>query len=173
LTDEFNLLIRSQWNDRAQEAFREWRFNYHGSTFYYLFRILLTTILLKTGSNYLTCFYTKRDGHTMMTPAKPRLPFAQAFEQAQEAYEALRPYCTRIEIVGSIRRQREFVGDIELLVIPRLVPAGLFSDELEVDPGFCAVVRRWRKVKGEPTGKYTQRVRASARIRVKNSWISA
>jgi DNA polymerase/3'-5' exonuclease PolX len=87
-----------------------------------------------------------------------RLPFAQAFERAQEIYETLRPHCARIEIAGSIRRQRPDIGDLEMVCIPRQVPAGLFSDELEVDPDFCAVVRRWHKVKGEPTGKYTQRV---------------
>jgi DNA polymerase/3'-5' exonuclease PolX len=90
--------------------------------------------------------------------AAPRRAFAQVFEIAQEAYEALRPYCTRIQIAGSIRRQRPEVKDIEICAIPRMVPAGLFRDELEVDPDFCSVVRGWRKVKGEPTGKYTQRV---------------
>jgi DNA polymerase/3'-5' exonuclease PolX len=38
------------------------------------------------------------------------------------------------------------------------VPAGLFGDALEVDPGFCAVVNQWAAVKGRPDGKYTQRV---------------
>jgi DNA polymerase/3'-5' exonuclease PolX len=42
--------------------------------------------------------------------------------------------------------------------VPRQVPGGLFGDVLEVDPGFCAVVNQWPKVKGQPTGKYTQRV---------------
>jgi DNA polymerase/3'-5' exonuclease PolX len=82
----------------------------------------------------------------------------QALVLAEEALNALVPYCDRISIAGSIRRQRPLVKDIELLAIPRLVPGGLFGDEPEVDPGFCIVVNQWRKVKGEPTGKYTQRV---------------
>jgi DNA polymerase/3'-5' exonuclease PolX len=49
------------------------------------------------------------------------------------------------------------VKDIEICAIPRLLPAGLFNDELEVDPDFCATVNQWPKVKGEPTGRYTQR----------------
>jgi hypothetical protein len=40
-----------------------------------------------------------------------RLPYTQAFEIAQEVYETLRPHCARIEIAGSIRRQREDIGD--------------------------------------------------------------
>jgi DNA polymerase/3'-5' exonuclease PolX len=82
----------------------------------------------------------------------------QALILAEDALNALAPYCDRICIAGSIRRQRPEVKDVELLAIPRMVSAGLFGDELEVDLDFCAVVRRWQKVKGEPTGKYTQRV---------------
>jgi DNA polymerase/3'-5' exonuclease PolX len=83
---------------------------------------------------------------------------AQALILAEDARNALTPYCGRICIAGSIRRQRPEVKDIEIVVVPKHVPAGLFSDELEVDPGFCAVANRWPKVKGEPTGRYTQRV---------------
>jgi DNA polymerase/3'-5' exonuclease PolX len=83
---------------------------------------------------------------------------AQALILAEEALNALKPHCERILIAGSIRRMKPECKDIELVCIPRLVHAGLFSDELEVDPDFCAAVRRWPKVKGEPTGKYTQRV---------------
>jgi len=38
---------------------------------------------------------------------------------AAELKELLAPACNRIEIAGSIRRQKPDVGDIELLVIPR------------------------------------------------------
>jgi DNA polymerase/3'-5' exonuclease PolX len=83
---------------------------------------------------------------------------AQALVLAKAALNALAPYCDRICIAGSIRRMKSECKDIELVAIPRMVPGGLFGDELEVDPGFCEVVNRWAKVKGEPTGKYTQRV---------------
>ena len=83
---------------------------------------------------------------------------AEAFARAEEALNALKPHCERILIAGSIRRLKPEVKDIEICAIPRMVPAGLFSDALEVDPDFCATVRRWPKVKGEPTGRYTQRI---------------
>jgi DNA polymerase/3'-5' exonuclease PolX len=93
-----------------------------------------------------------------MSGTGQRLPYAQAFEIAQEACETLRPHCARIEIAGSIRRQGEDIGDIEVVAIPRQIPRGLFGDELEVDPEFCAAVHQWPKILGEPTGKHTQRV---------------
>jgi DNA polymerase/3'-5' exonuclease PolX len=37
---------------------------------------------------------------------------------AEELVSLLSPVCTRIEIAGSIRRQKPDVGDIELLIIP-------------------------------------------------------
>jgi DNA polymerase/3'-5' exonuclease PolX len=83
---------------------------------------------------------------------------AQALILAEDALNALTRYCECICIAGSIRRQRPEVKDIEIVCIPRMVPTGLFEDELEVDPDFCATVRRWHKVKGEPTGKYTLRM---------------
>jgi DNA polymerase/3'-5' exonuclease PolX len=55
------------------------------------------------------------------------------------------------------RRQRPTIGDIEVVCIPQQVPGGLFSDEFTVDPEFCAAVNQWPAVKGQPTGKYTQR----------------
>jgi DNA polymerase/3'-5' exonuclease PolX len=82
---------------------------------------------------------------------------AEALALAEEALNALKPHCERILIAGSIRRLKPEVKDIEICAIPRMVPAGLFNDELEVDPDFCATVNQWPKVKGEPTGRYTQR----------------
>ena len=83
---------------------------------------------------------------------------ATALTLAEDALTALTPHCERILIAGSIRRLKPEVKDVELLVIPKHVPAGLFGDALEVDPDFCAAVNQWPKVKGEPTGRYTQRV---------------
>lgn len=42
----------------------------------------------------------------------------EAVPVAQEIISMLRPFCERIEIVGSLRRCAEVVGDIELLFIP-------------------------------------------------------
>ena len=45
------------------------------------------------------------------------LPKAQAI--AEKIAAALTPYCTRLEIAGSIRRRRPFCGDIDLVAEPR------------------------------------------------------
>lgn len=49
----------------------------------------------------------------------------------------MRPYCERIEITGSIRREKPEVKDIEIVCIPRIdteiVKSGLFGDELPVE----------------------------------------
>jgi DNA polymerase/3'-5' exonuclease PolX len=91
------------------------------------------------------------------TAVTQRLPLAEAQAIAEEVYEALRPHCDRIQIAGSVRRRRETVGDLEVVCIPRQVPRGLFSDETEVDPAFIEAVNQWPRLKGQPTGKQTQR----------------
>jgi DNA polymerase/3'-5' exonuclease PolX len=85
------------------------------------------------------------------------MPHREALVMAEAALNALKPYTEKMLMAGSIRRLKPEVRDIEPLAILTPVPAGLFGDVLEVDPDFCAVVRRWRQVKGEPTGKYTPR----------------
>lgn len=74
---------------------------------------------------------------------------------AKAALQALEPYCIRIEIAGSIRREKEIVGDIEIVCIPKPYETGLFTS------GIASVVNQWEKVKGEleyGKSKYTQRV---------------
>ena len=39
---------------------------------------------------------------------------------AEKISEWLSPYCSKMEIVGSIRRKVECVGDVDILVIPRI-----------------------------------------------------
>lgn len=48
-----------------------------------------------------------------------RHPLARAHGQARALCSALRPYCERIEIAGSIRRQRRDVGDVEIVLQPQ------------------------------------------------------
>ena len=69
----------------------------------------------------------------------------RARQIAEKYLNLLKPFCSRIEIAGSIRRQKSEVKDIEIVCIPQDVA------------GFAAQVKQWPKVKGEPTGKYTQR----------------
>jgi len=76
---------------------------------------------------------------------------------AEQSRATLAPYCERIAIAGSIRRRKPQVKDIELVAIPRQIPAGLFDDARVTDPDFCAAVNQWPATKGTPEGKYTQR----------------
>lgn len=58
----------------------------------------------------------------------------QAEDIAQTLVEQMRPHCERIQIAGSIRRQKPNVGDIEIVAIPkwepRTDPADLFGAEI-------------------------------------------
>ena len=49
---------------------------------------------------------------------KTRIPLNEAHAIAAEIITVLAPHCRRIEIAGSIRRQRPEVGDIEIVGIP-------------------------------------------------------
>ncbi len=60
----------------------------------------------------------------MLTPGE-RLPLLQASDLACKVRDALIPHCRRIEIAGSIRRQRETCGDIDIVCLP----AGLTGRE--------------------------------------------
>lgn len=61
------------------------------------------------------------------------IPINQAKEAAVELAELLEPGCVRIEIAGSIRRQKETVKDIELVAIPKMgaVRGQLYEGEVE------------------------------------------
>jgi DNA polymerase/3'-5' exonuclease PolX len=57
---------------------------------------------------------------------------SEALAVAQEIQASLAPACKRIAIVGSLRRGKELVGDIELLFIPQMMkrPDGLFDERI-------------------------------------------
>ncbi len=48
-----------------------------------------------------------------------KMKLAQAKQIAEELKARLKPSCERVAIAGSIRRQKPYVGDIELLCIPK------------------------------------------------------
>jgi len=86
---------------------------------------------------------------------KLKIPYKAAKEAVDEVIEQLRPHCIRIEIAGSISRECEFCGDIEIVAIPKPYDTGLFNS------GIAAVVNKWSKVIGElEYGKtrYTKRI---------------
>jgi DNA polymerase/3'-5' exonuclease PolX len=51
-----------------------------------------------------------------------KIPYSDALATAQSLEAALQPYCERILIAGSLRRQKAQVGDLELVVIRRVEP---------------------------------------------------
>ncbi len=58
-----------------------------------------------------------------------KLELAEVKKVAVEIITDLNPFCERIAIAGSIRRNRPLVSDIELVVIPKyeIVPSGFFD----------------------------------------------
>jgi len=50
---------------------------------------------------------------------KSSLPLSSALKRATIARAALRPYCSRVEIAGSVRRKLPRVGEIEIVCKPR------------------------------------------------------
>jgi len=48
-----------------------------------------------------------------------RMELRMALELAEQVYSALEPMCQRIMVAGSIRRTRPWVGNLNLVVLPR------------------------------------------------------
>ena len=71
---------------------------------------------------------------------------------ADKIVKQLKPHCKRIEIAGSIRREKPNPKDIEIVAIPKPYSIGLF------EYGIATVVNKWQKIKGELPCKYTQRL---------------
>ncbi len=84
-----------------------------------------------------------------------KYPLIEAKAIAEQVMAELSPFCDRIIIAGSIRREKDFVKDIEICAIAKPYQTGLFED------GIASVVNQWTKVKGEMEygkTKYTQRI---------------
>lgn len=81
---------------------------------------------------------------------------------ADRCANLLRPFCERIEIAGSVRREKPDCGDIEIVCIPKKItiddPGNMFK-QIEVrHPEFVKIINSLEKVKGDAEGKYTQRI---------------
>ena len=61
--------------------------------------------------------------------ATPKHPLPIVLPVANRIVDALRPHCARIELAGSIRRERPTVGDIEIVAVPTR-PVDLLGDPL-------------------------------------------
>lgn len=89
--------------------------------------------------------------------------YNQAKDLAISLGERLKPFTSRINIAGSVRRQKFEVKDIELICLPRymeLVSADLFGAQITekvISENFVATVKALGKViKGKPDGRYMQ-----------------
>lgn len=74
---------------------------------------------------------------------KNKFTIVEAKTIAEEILEELKPYCESIEIVGSIRRGKEEISDIDLILVANEFEAGLFQT------GVATILDRFEKVKGD------------------------
>lgn len=89
---------------------------------------------------------------------KPKYRYEDVWPIAQEVVGQLRPHCERAEIVGSVRRGKEHVSDLELVLAPSAYDIGLLKH------GLPEVVDRWEIIKGKlipGKTRYTQRMHPS------------
>jgi DNA polymerase/3'-5' exonuclease PolX len=75
------------------------------------------------------------------------MELVEALKMANGVKDNLSPYCKRIEIGGSIRRECWEVNDIEIVLIPDT--SKLYE--------YKRAIEQYSKIKGDPLGKYTQR----------------
>ena len=90
--------------------------------------------------------------------SEKKIKYEIALRQAQYVVAQLQPYCDRIEVAGSIRRECPGVGDIEVVCIPKVDMTGLFNDIPQRNADFCQAVDSWDKINGQAAGKYMQRI---------------
>lgn len=71
-----------------------------------------------------------------MSDQANKMPLALAYSLASALATDLAPACERIEIAGSIRREKPLVGDIEIVAIPRVETMGadLLGEGMEWRP---------------------------------------
>jgi len=66
-----------------------------------------------------------------MSKTETKMPYDYAKGVAEHLVSRLSPGCERILIAGSLRRERPFVGDIELVALPMLTPVlDMFGDAI-------------------------------------------
>lgn len=89
------------------------------------------------------------------------MEYQHARHLAESICHQLIPYCNKIKICGSVRRKQVECRDIDIVVLPKTKPFkdifGMITHH-ERDTGFITTINKWHKIKGDPTGKYTQRL---------------
>lgn len=91
------------------------------------------------------------------------LPLKIASDIAVGIGYRLMPFCNRLNIAGSIRREKLEVKDIEIVCLPKMVATGqvdLFSNEAVQEAVHGEFVRKVKSlgkvIKGQPEGRYMQ-----------------
>jgi DNA polymerase/3'-5' exonuclease PolX len=91
-----------------------------------------------------------------------QLTLKKAQNIAHDLMDELKPHCNIVVVAGSVRRLKRYPKDLELVCIPKTEPTGQLSffEPPKVKPvkGFMEVINKYEKIKGEPKGKYTQRL---------------
>lgn len=85
----------------------------------------------------------------------------QALDEAQRIIQAIHPHCERAEIVGSLRRGKKVVKDIDIVAVPKMTSTTmLFGRAVEVaETNFYAALREALK---EVTAEGTSLIRGVA-----------
>ena len=72
-----------------------------------------------------------------------RFPYADAFSVAQKFVAFLGRHCTRCVIAGSLRRRKQFVSDIEILFVPKIItiddPGDMFGGKMSISSTEAAI----------------------------------
>ena len=88
---------------------------------------------------------------------------------AERVVAQLTPYCDKIKICGSIRRRKSEVSDIDIVCLPKTEPIkdmfGMISGHKRPD-GFIQAINSMQKIKGDPEGKYTQRMLEGMKVEI-------
>jgi DNA polymerase/3'-5' exonuclease PolX len=84
---------------------------------------------------------------TTTVAERQRVPLGQARPIAEELVAVMAPFCERVAIAGSIRREKADIGDIEIVAVPviRYRHADLFGDVLTEIDTLHEEVAVWRE----------------------------
>jgi len=97
------------------------------------------------------------------------MDYQTARDIAEKVVYNLRPYVEKICICGSIRRHRPDIKDVDIVCLPNVEPLrDLFGMVIgqRRQVGFINAINAMEKVKGDPEGKYTQRLLDGVKIEI-------
>ena len=89
---------------------------------------------------------------------KLRYKLEDVWPIAVDVLEQLRPHCHRCQLVGSVRRGKEVVSDIEIVAIRKEFEIGLFDFG---DESIATVVNQWEMITGS---MHPDKIRTTRRI---------